>query len=192
MHWTGWIWPRPKYPQRLIRQLLELDADYVEALWGLDQPPGKLSLTAMLHDTPAALEQLDRCLLNGSAATSHQGLNPHSCAWKLPSARNSIRPRPTIWSRGAIPKSVKHPPVNLSGRQSQMPYAGRRQHSPVCCPAAWSATVVFSRAEIADLHSPDFFLASMSGMSWIPRAIVVMESEEIVGVVYPGRERKLA
>jgi len=29
-------------PQRLIRQLFELDADYVEALWGLDQPPGKL------------------------------------------------------------------------------------------------------------------------------------------------------
>ena len=27
-------------PQRLIRQLFELDADYVEALWGLDQPPG--------------------------------------------------------------------------------------------------------------------------------------------------------
>src|SRR5580658_6903285 len=24
-------------PQRLIRQLFELDADYVEALWGLDQ-----------------------------------------------------------------------------------------------------------------------------------------------------------
>src|ERR1700691_6644201 len=49
-------------PQRLIRQLFELDADYVEALWGLDQPPGKLSLTAMLCDTLAALEQLtDAC-----------------------------------------------------------------------------------------------------------------------------------
>ena len=34
-------------PQRLIRQLFELDADYVEALWGLDQPPGKLNLPAM-------------------------------------------------------------------------------------------------------------------------------------------------
>jgi hypothetical protein len=31
-------------PQRLLRQLFELDADYVEALWGLDQPPGKLNL----------------------------------------------------------------------------------------------------------------------------------------------------
>src|ERR1700686_3529393 len=49
-------------PQRLIRQLFELDADYVEALWGLDQPPGKLNLRAMLRDTLAALEQLpDAC-----------------------------------------------------------------------------------------------------------------------------------
>jgi hypothetical protein len=45
-------------PQRLIRQLFELDADYVEALWGLDQPPGTLNLRAMLRDTLAALEQL--------------------------------------------------------------------------------------------------------------------------------------
>jgi hypothetical protein len=45
-------------PQRLIRQLFELDADYVEALWGLDQPPGKLNLAALLRDTLAALERL--------------------------------------------------------------------------------------------------------------------------------------
>jgi hypothetical protein len=45
-------------PQRLIRQLFELDADYVEALWGLDQPPGKLNLQAMLRDTLAALDHL--------------------------------------------------------------------------------------------------------------------------------------
>jgi hypothetical protein len=45
-------------PQRLIRQLFELDADYVEALWGLDQPRGKLNMRAMLGDTLAALEQL--------------------------------------------------------------------------------------------------------------------------------------
>jgi hypothetical protein len=45
-------------PQRLIRQLFELDADYVEALWGLDQAPGKLALHAMLRDTAAALDQL--------------------------------------------------------------------------------------------------------------------------------------
>src|ERR1700676_2877695 len=45
-------------PQRLIRQLFELDADYVEALWGLDQPPGKLDVPVMLRDTLAALDQL--------------------------------------------------------------------------------------------------------------------------------------
>ncbi len=45
-------------PQRLIRQLFELDADYAEALWALDQPPGPLNLQAMLRDTMAALEQL--------------------------------------------------------------------------------------------------------------------------------------
>jgi hypothetical protein len=45
-------------PQRLIRQLFELDADYVEALWGLDQPLGKLNVHTMLRDTLAALDQL--------------------------------------------------------------------------------------------------------------------------------------
>ena len=45
-------------PQRLIQQLFELDADYVEALWGLDQPPGTLNLQLMLQDTLAALDQL--------------------------------------------------------------------------------------------------------------------------------------
>ena len=45
-------------PQRLIRQLFELDADYVEALWALDQPPGRLNTHAVLRDTLAALDQL--------------------------------------------------------------------------------------------------------------------------------------
>jgi hypothetical protein len=45
-------------PQRLIRQLFELDADYVEALWALDQPPSSLNLHSMLRDTLAALEQM--------------------------------------------------------------------------------------------------------------------------------------
>ena len=45
-------------PQRLIRQLFELDADYAEALWALDQPTGTLDLRLMLRDTLAALEQL--------------------------------------------------------------------------------------------------------------------------------------
>ncbi len=45
-------------PQRLIRQLFELDADYVEALWALDQPHHSLDFHAMLRDTLASLEQL--------------------------------------------------------------------------------------------------------------------------------------
>jgi len=45
-------------PQRLIRQLFELDADYVEALWALDQPATSLDLHAMLRDTLAALDRL--------------------------------------------------------------------------------------------------------------------------------------
>jgi hypothetical protein len=36
---------------------IELDADYVEALWAVDQPPGTLDVKAMLRDTLAALEQ---------------------------------------------------------------------------------------------------------------------------------------
>lgn len=45
-------------PQRLIRQLFELDADFAEALWALDQPSGTLDQRLMLRDTLAALEQL--------------------------------------------------------------------------------------------------------------------------------------
>lgn len=44
-------------PQRLIHQLFEMDADYAEALWALDQSPGTLDLQAMLRDTLAALDQ---------------------------------------------------------------------------------------------------------------------------------------
>src|SRR5215469_16713312 len=45
-------------PQRLLHQLFELDADYAEALWAMDQPPASLDLRAMLRDTLAALDQL--------------------------------------------------------------------------------------------------------------------------------------
>jgi hypothetical protein len=51
--------PTPsEIPQRLIRQLFELDADYAEALWALDRPPGTLDLKLLLRDTLAALDQL--------------------------------------------------------------------------------------------------------------------------------------
>src|SRR6266540_704126 len=45
-------------PQRLLRQLFELDADLVQALWALDQPAERLDLRAMLRDTRAALKQI--------------------------------------------------------------------------------------------------------------------------------------
>ena len=45
-------------PQRLLRQLLERDADYAEALWALDQVEGRLDRRAMLRDTLKALHQL--------------------------------------------------------------------------------------------------------------------------------------
>jgi hypothetical protein len=44
-------------PQRLLQQLFEMDADYAEALWALDQPPATLDLQAMLRDSLAALDQ---------------------------------------------------------------------------------------------------------------------------------------
>jgi hypothetical protein len=37
-----------------------LDADYVEALWALDQPPESLDVRKMLRDTLAALDQLPK------------------------------------------------------------------------------------------------------------------------------------
>src|SRR5712692_7528845 len=45
-------------PQRLLRQLFELDADFAEALWSLDQPEGNFDRRAMLRDTFTALYQL--------------------------------------------------------------------------------------------------------------------------------------
>lgn len=44
-------------PARL-RRLQELDADFAEALWGLDQPHGRFNLAAMIEDTLASLNRL--------------------------------------------------------------------------------------------------------------------------------------
>jgi hypothetical protein len=43
---------------RELRELFELDADCAEALWALDQPPGKLSIPMMLRDTEGSLARL--------------------------------------------------------------------------------------------------------------------------------------
>lgn len=62
-------------PQRLIHQLFELDADYAEALWALDQPPASLDLRAMLCDTLAALDRLPE-----ACARFRTHLPPHAHA----------------------------------------------------------------------------------------------------------------
>src|SRR5436190_14944525 len=49
-------------PQRLIHQLFHLDADFAEALWALDQPPGRLNVKTMLRDTLASLEQIPQAI----------------------------------------------------------------------------------------------------------------------------------
>jgi hypothetical protein len=41
-----------------LRQLQELDADFAEALWVLDQPRGRFNLSAMIEDTLASLNRL--------------------------------------------------------------------------------------------------------------------------------------
>ena len=45
-------------PQRLLRQLMERDADYAEALWALDQMEGSWDRRARLRDTLTALDRL--------------------------------------------------------------------------------------------------------------------------------------
>lgn len=45
-------------PQPHTHELFELDADCVEALWALDQPPGPLDLKAMVRDTLTSLGDL--------------------------------------------------------------------------------------------------------------------------------------
>ena len=72
-------------PQSRLRHLFELDADYCEALWALDQPPGKINQRAMLRDTLAALEQLP-----GRLAKFRQ-LLPPSAQRTLPDLEVSVR-----------------------------------------------------------------------------------------------------
>jgi hypothetical protein len=95
-------------PQRIIRQLFELDADYVEALWALDQPPGSLDLRVMLRDTLASLEQLpETCsrFRKNLPPRAHPALAPS----KSLSASAWTRWKHTTWSPSVIPKAVKHP-----------------------------------------------------------------------------------
>src|SRR5881628_1294897 len=70
-------------PQPLLRQLLELDADFAEALWALDQLP---IVSARLR------KQLPPLLLS------------HSRPWKLLSAKFSTPMKPIAWYREKTPK----------------------------------------------------------------------------------------
>ena len=75
----------PEIPQRLLRQLFELDAGFAEALWALDQPPGRLDLQAMLRDTLAALKRLPDALARFRSKT------PKPAAATLAQIQVSIR-----------------------------------------------------------------------------------------------------
>jgi hypothetical protein len=78
-------------PQRLLQQLFELDADYVEALWALDQPKGTIDAGAMLRDSSAALDQLAGAL---TRFRKHLPTRAHPLLLKLePVIRKSLNPR---------------------------------------------------------------------------------------------------
>jgi hypothetical protein len=49
-------------PQGLLHALFELDADFAEALWALDQPPHALDHGAMVRDTLASLKRRPKML----------------------------------------------------------------------------------------------------------------------------------
>lgn len=77
-------------PQRLLQQLFELDADYAEALWALDQPQGTFDLRAMLRDTLAALDQLPDAT---ARFRKHLPKRAHRVLLKLePILRQSLNP----------------------------------------------------------------------------------------------------
>jgi hypothetical protein len=95
-------------PQRLLQQLFELDADYAEALWRLDQPPGKLNRRALLRDTLAALERLPAAC-SAFGKPFHPTRNPLCPKSNSQSVSTSTRRRPTTWSQVATPRTVKHP-----------------------------------------------------------------------------------
>src|SRR2546428_14195745 len=95
-------------PQRLLRQLLEWDADLAEALWALDQPAGSLDRRAMLRIySPSWTVYRQRA---PSFGKSYRPVPiPFWFNWKAASARHSTPKRPTTWCQAEIPKTFKHP-----------------------------------------------------------------------------------
>src|SRR5881396_332866 len=107
-------------PQRLLRQLLERDADLAEALWALDQSAGSLDRRAMLRDTLTALDQLPTACAQFRKSYRHVPISPWS-DWKRASARHSTPKRPTTWCQAEIPKTFKHPNVWWGGYRDLPP-----------------------------------------------------------------------
>jgi len=96
--------------QRLLSQLFELDADYVEALWALDQPPGSLDLPAMVRDTLAALEQLPAASARtGCERTFPAAFIPSSSLWNPPFANLSTPAKLTTWFQAETTETGRHP-----------------------------------------------------------------------------------
>jgi len=69
-----------------LRPVFDLDADCAEALWALDQPPGKLDLRAMVRDTLASLERLP------TARADYLARHPPAARERLLADAQAIRP----------------------------------------------------------------------------------------------------
>jgi hypothetical protein len=81
-----------------LRRLQELDADFGEALWVLDQPPGRFDLAAMARDTLASLDRVPaareaflamfdahtRALLGARAEATRRMLSPDDAYLDIP------------------------------------------------------------------------------------------------------------
>jgi hypothetical protein len=70
-------------PQKLLRELYELDADFAEALWVLDQPPARIRVKAALRGTLSSLEKLGprrRQFLDQFSPRVRSSLEPHLSA----------------------------------------------------------------------------------------------------------------
>ena len=77
-------------PQALLRDLFELDADFAEALWALDQPPHSLDFRLMVRDTLASLKSWPEDCQEFLAELPPRVLQP------LADQRKSILPTLTI------------------------------------------------------------------------------------------------
>jgi hypothetical protein len=109
-------------PQKLLRELFELDADFAEALWALDQPRSRIRVKALLRDTLSSLEQLPgrrQRFLETLSPGVRSRLEKH-----LPSTRISLEDseayHPSLWveakplGRRLLSMTVK--PPSLLGR----------------------------------------------------------------------------